>query len=268
MKRDLKTVLITGASRGIGRAMAEKLLAAGYTVYGTSRDPKNMDPQDKIPGVNYLALELGDPKSIDVLIRTLKDVDILINNAGVSQIGPVEEVPMDKVRELFELNLLGVIRLIQGFLPGMRERKKGFIINVSSMAGKFAVPYSAIYAATKHGLEGLTWGLKNEVKEFGIEVCTLAPAYIKTSIPQLKMYKDNSPYIDNLTRVKTHRDANIEHGPRPEVVGEKVLKILNARKVKPSYPVGGSAPLNSFLRKALPDNFLIKMIRSSFHMKN
>lgn len=268
MNRDLKTVLITGASRGIGRAMAERLVQAGYTVYGTSRDPKNMAAGDKVAGVTYYALELGDPKSIDVLVRTLGQVDILINNAGVSQIGPVEEVPMDKVRELFELNLLGVIRLIQGFLPAMRRNKKGFIINISSMAGRFAVPYSAIYAATKHGLEGLTWGLKNEVKEFGIEVCTMAPAYIKTSIPQLKMYSESSPYIENLTRVKTHRDAQIEHGPAPEVVAEKLIRILQTRKVKPSYPVGGSAPLNAFLRKALPDNFLIRMIRRSFHMKD
>ncbi len=267
MDRGLKTALITGASRGIGRAMAERLVAEGYTVHGTSRDPKNMKKEDRVEGVTYHALDVGDPKSCSVLIRTIKDIDILINNAGVSQIGPLEEIPMDKVYELFELNMFGVIRLIQGFLPGMRERKKGFIINVSSMAGRLAVPFSSAYAATKHGLEGLTWALKNEVASYGIEVCTIAPAYIKTSIPQVKMYSDDSPYIENLNLVKAKRDASISHGPEASVVGDAVIKILAARKIRPSYPVGGPARLNAWFRKALPDNLILKMIRNNFKMK-
>ena len=267
MKRKYDTVLITGASRGIGRATAEKLVSEGYTVYGTSRDPKNMKDEDKVAGVKYLALDLTNENSIDVLIRTLGSVDVLINNAGISQIGPIEEVPFEKLREIFELNLFGVIKLIQGFLPGMRERKNGFILNVSSMAGKFAVPFSGIYAAAKHGIEGLSWSLKNEVKEFGIEVCTVEPAYIKTTIPQLKMYRDNSPYLESLMKVKNKRDASIAHGPEPVVVAEKIAKILKSRKVKPAYPVGGSAAFESFIRKVLPDSWLIKLIRNNFNLK-
>lgn len=263
MTRD--KVLITGASRGIGKATAELLVANGYEVIGTSRNPDKL--KGKVKGVQYLALDITAPKSIDKLIKKIGNIDILINNAGTSQIGPVEDLPMDKVRPLFELNLFGVIQLIKGFLTGMRKRGKGFIINVSSMAGKTAVPYSSIYAATKHGLDGFTKALRIEVMNFGIKVTTLFPAYIKTTIPQEKVFKKGSVYYKNVMKVKKIRDEHIANAPGPEVVAEKILKVLNSKKVKPGYPVGGDAPKNALLIKLLPAGLVEKFVMKKFGMK-
>ncbi|MBW6458646.1 MAG: SDR family NAD(P)-dependent oxidoreductase, partial [FCB group bacterium] len=123
-------VLVTGASSGIGKAIALLLKNEGFEVIGTSRDPDNI--KEKIPGVRYEALDMQDPASIQACAGRIGDIDILINNAGQSQIGPLEEVPMEKIRELFEVNCFGIMQLTKSLLPGMRERRKGIIINVSS----------------------------------------------------------------------------------------------------------------------------------------
>jgi short-subunit dehydrogenase len=258
-------VLITGASRGIGRAIAETLVKNGYEVIGTSRFPDKLN--DKLPEVKYLPLDLTDPQSIDKLVKSIGDIDILINNAGVSQIGPVEEVPMENVRRLFELNLFGVIHLTKAVLPSMRKRNKGFIINISSMAGKTSVPFSSIYAATKHGLDGFTKALRIEMKPFGIKATTLFPAYIKTTIPQEKAYKDDSAYIGALEKVRKVREHHIANAPGPEIIAEKVLKILKSDNPKVGYAVGGEAPLNAFLIKVLPSGLVEHFVMKKFKLK-
>jgi len=140
-------VLITGASRGIGRAIALTLHGLGYHVLGTYYPLDKTD--DRIEGIEYLPLDFNDEDSIFALAKKVKAVDVLINNVGQSQIGPAEETPVDKIRKDFQVNFFGMISLTQAFLPGMRERKRGTIINIGSMAGKFAIPFQSIYVATK-----------------------------------------------------------------------------------------------------------------------
>lgn len=264
MKNTKKVCLITGASKGIGKAIAERLSKENYTIIGTSRNPDKIPGKERLLNVEYLSLDLTDEKSIKAFIKKLNVIDILINNAGISQIGPVEEAPMDRVEYLFNLNLLGIIRLTQGMLPSMRERGKGCIINISSMAGRIAVPFSALYAASKAGIEGFSAGLRNEVAEYGIKVVIVSPGYINTSIPQERYYSDASPYRESIEKVKQVRDNSILHSPGPDIIAKKISKILKMKNPGPYYPAGGAAPVFAFLAKHLPASFVQKQVRKKF----
>ncbi|MDZ7821510.1 MAG: SDR family oxidoreductase [Candidatus Marinimicrobia bacterium] len=243
-------VLVTGASSGIGRALAEHLHTKGYKVTGTSRDPETID--SPVPGVRYLPLDLADPESITRLAETAGKVDILINNAGQSQIGPLEEVPMERVRSLFEINLFGIVHLTKALLPGMRERQKGTIINLSSMSGVFGVGFTSVYCSTKFALEGISRSLRQEVRDFGIRVVLVEPGYIATGLKQEGHYREGSEYYAALRRFKAIRDAHIEHGADPKEVAEKIFSVLQKKHPEPAYPVGGDAPMLAFLSRLLP----------------
>lgn len=260
--QQLQRVLVTGASSGIGRAIALLLSEKGYTVTGTSRDPERIN--DKIPGLRYLALDMQDPESIDRLAAQVRDTDILINNAGQSQIGPLEEVPMEKIRELFEINFFGLVRLSKALIPDMRQRRKGMIINVSSMSGVFGVAYTPVYCSTKFALEGLSRSLRQELAPFGIRVVLIQPGYIATGIRQEAFYSTDSEYYKRLSAFKTIRDRNIENGADPGIIAKKVLKVLQLRHPKAAYPVGGNAPILACLNRLLPLRLIEYFQRKKF----
>jgi short-subunit dehydrogenase len=261
-----KRVLITGASSGIGKAIAQALIDADYKVIGTSRNPEGIPKNNRIPGVNYYALEMADYSSIDQLVGKVGDVDILINNAGASQIGPVEEASMSLVNRLFQVNLFGNIYLTQKVLPQMREKNGGLVINISSMASRLVVPFSSIYAATKHGLDGYAKGLRTEVKGFGIKIINICPYGIRTGISPEKYYKKDSPYLKmllNVIQVRTHAHAK---APGAEVVALKVMKVLRKKNPRFSYVVGGISPLLSILNRILPERVTEKIQRRAFKL--
>ncbi|MCK4813741.1 MAG: SDR family oxidoreductase [Candidatus Marinimicrobia bacterium] len=243
-------VLVTGASTGIGKAIASLLYQNGYDVIGTSRNPEVL--QDKISGIRYYPLDLQDPLSIDALVKKIGDIDILVNNAGQSQIGPLEEVPMEKVRFLFEVNLFGIIQLIKGIIPSMRARRTGTIINISSMSGIFGVGFTSVYCGTKFALEGISRSLRQEVRSFGIKVILVEPGYIHTTLSQDPNYQTDSEYYEAVKIFKGIREHNINTGATPEAVAKKILDILRKKNPKPAYPVGGDAPRNAFLVRVLP----------------
>ena len=245
-------ILITGASRGIGRATAVRLVDAGYEVFGTSRNPGSIPAEDLVKGVTYLRLELSDEAGIDELVRKIGKIDVLINNAGSSQNGPVEEIPFHRIRYLFDVNFFGHLRLIQGLLPRMRENGKGLIINITSLAGKKAVPFSSVYAATKHAFEGLTDGLRNEVRGFGIRVVTVAPSAVHTRIEQEVQYGDASPYFRMARLVREKRDKYIESAPGPDSIARMIERIVMSRNPPPWVPAGRHAILMMFLLRILP----------------
>jgi short-subunit dehydrogenase len=248
--------LVTGASRGIGRATAAVLVRQGFEVIGTSRDPAAIPDGERIEGVRYLPLDLTSEASIDGLLSAVGAVDVLINNAGASQIGPVEEVPADRVRQLFELNLFGPIRLIHGLLPGMRERRRGHIVSVASFAGVAPVPFSALYAASKAALIAVSRGLRHEVAPWGIRVTVVAPFDIRTGITQERYFGETSPYLAAVRAAKEHRDRSMQAAPEPRIVAERIAKILCTPRPKPFYPVGRSAALTALLVKHLPESFV------------
>jgi short-subunit dehydrogenase len=258
--------LVTGASGGLGKAIVRALLDDGYTVIGTSRNPRAISPENKSEGIEYLPLDLSIPESIEKLAQMAGEVDVLINNAGVSQIGPVEEAPLDRVRYHLEVNVVGLIHLTKLIVRGMRERKRGHIINVTSFAGRITVPFSSIYAAAKHAVEGFSKGLRHEVMTHGIKVVIVAPLHINTAILMEKMYEDDSPYIAEVKRVKAARDAGIAAAPSPEWMAGKIVKILKMKKPLPAYPLGKNAFFLAYLIRILPEPWVQNIVRKLFNV--
>ncbi len=168
-----EVVLITGCSSGIGEATARALLAAGHTVYATARKPETLTAL-AAAGCRTLALDVTDSAQLRSAVAQICDeaggVDVLVNNAGYGQYGPIEQVPMAEVRRQFETNVFGLTELIQLVLPGMRKRKHGRIVNVSSMGGRTTLPGGGFYHASKYAVEALSDALRIEVKRFGIQV--------------------------------------------------------------------------------------------------
>jgi len=256
---------VTGASKGIGRAIAVVLNNAGYQVLGTSRRPDEI--QDKIQGVSYLALDLLNEASVAECLVRAGPVDILINNAGGSSLWPAAEAPLEKVKDLFQLDLFGPIKLIQGVLPDMLRRRRGFIINIGSMAGRFAVPFQSAYSSAKFALAGYTWSLRNEVKSFGIQVVLLDPGHIRTSIEPTVYFPPDSCFQTGMSRFIRGREARMAEGSDPAVVAKKVLKILRVKDPRPFYAAGGGAPAMAFFKRFLSDRFVEKQIKKSFGLK-
>src|SRR5688572_20899211 len=179
-----KPVLITGCSTGIGRATAERLHADGWKVYATARRTDSIEDL-KRDGCETLALDVTDEKSMERAVRTVEGehgaVGALINNAGYSQSGAVETIPMDSVRRQFETNVFGLMRMCQLVLPGMRRAGSGRIVNISSMGGKLTFPGGGVYHATKHAVEALSDALRFEVAGFGVGVVIIEPGLITTN---------------------------------------------------------------------------------------
>jgi len=257
-------VLITGVSKGIGRALAAALAARGIPVIGTSRDPKTV--ADPIPGVRYLALDQGDDASIDACVAAAGPVETLVNNAGQSQIGAVEDAPMDAVEALFRMNLLGLIRLTKAVLPGMRERGHGTIVNIGSLTGTFPPPFQSAYAATKLGLEAFSKSLRQEVEPRGIKVSLVIPGYIKTYIEPRTINPEGSVYGEELAAFRKARDKKMDKASPAETAAAKIIKVMEKKNPGPVYYTGRLVPAMGFLKRLLPERTAQKMIRGFFHL--
>jgi len=259
-----RKVLVTGAARGIGRAIALLLNAHGYAVTGTYYPFDEND--DKIEGIVYIPLDFNSQESISDCIRQVGDVDILVNNVGRSQIGPLEELSVERIREDFQVNFFGMIQLTQAFLSGMRERKMGAIINIGSLAGKFAVPFQSVYVAAKSALAGFSWALRNEVMDYGIRVVVVEPNDIKTEIQPVICPLEDSDYRECVTKMMAAREKKMAGAPGPEIVAEKIVKILKKRNPRPFYSVGGLGPLMVFLKRFFPDRTIERLIRKNYDL--
>jgi short-subunit dehydrogenase len=246
------SALVTGASRGIGKAIAAALAAARWDVTGTCRNPKRLAAEDKVPGVRYLPLDFSRKASVEALLKRVKKVDALVNNAGSSSIGPVEEAPLERVRALFENNFFGAVRLTQAFLPGMRSRGRGAVIFIGSMASEGPRAFSSFYAASKAALRAFAECLRMEVRGYGIRVALVAPWFVATTSTQESQVKKASPYTAAVQRVKQVRDRLVMEGPEPQVVAEAVMDLLGKRRPRAFTSVGRHARLQAFLVRHLP----------------
>jgi len=258
----MKRVLVTGASKGIGKEIARRLLLEGYDVYGTSRNPETI--VEKIPGVEYIQLELSDRSSILSCFELVGHVDILINNAGQSQIGSVEEISIDKFEELYSINLFGMVYLTKLFLPGMRLKRNGAIINIGSLGGRFALPYFSSYSSSKYAVQGYTQSLRYEMIPFGIKVVLIEPNDIKTSISPEFFSVSDSEYQGLANKVRSTLWEAMDKADSPEVVAKRICYVLKKKKPNPTYAVGGSAPLLVFLSRFMPEKLIERLIRKKY----
>ncbi|MEU8133685.1 SDR family oxidoreductase [Streptodolium elevatio] len=255
-----RTALVTGASSGIGAAVAAALVRRGDHVLGTTRDPAKIT--DPLPGVEYLALDLADNASVEACAAAAGDVDVLVNNAGESQSGPLEELPPDALERLFRTNVLGPVRLTQLLLPGMRARRGGRIVMVGSMLASFPLAYRSSYVASKAALKGFASAARREVAPYGIGITTVEPGSINTGISarRTQYLADDSPYRDEYHTMLTALNTNEADGISADDVAAVVLKAIDAARPKPLYAVGSNAPLVFALRRLLPRGAAERMV--------
>ncbi|MBP2476675.1 short-subunit dehydrogenase [Crossiella equi] len=263
------TALVTGASSGIGAATAKALVAKGFHVIGTSRDPDRIPPADRIPGVDYRPLDLTSEESTTAFAATLGDIDVLVNNAGESQSGPLEELPIDKVEDLFRLNVFGPVRLLQLVTPAMRARGRGRVVMVGSMLASFPLAYRSSYVATKAALRGFADAARHELSPFGVWVTTVEPGSINTGIStrRTKYIAEDSPHRPDFERMIAALDANEGKGISAETVAETILGAIIAPRPKPLYAVGSRAPLVFTLRRLLPRAAVLRMVARMHGLK-
>jgi NAD(P)-dependent dehydrogenase (short-subunit alcohol dehydrogenase family) len=273
-----KAVLVTGCSSGIGRATASRLATHGWTVYATARRLDSIADLAEL-GCRTLSLDVCDEDSMREAVQGVVGaegaVGVLINNAGYSQSGAVEEVSMEAVRRQFETNVFGAVRLIQLVLPGMRVQGWGKIVNVSSMGGKLTFPGGGYYHGTKHALEAISDALRFEVRGFGIDVIVIEPGLIKTSFGETAAGSveaatpGEGPYAEFNSAV-ARETTQIYDGPLarlgagPEAVARVIEKAISARRPKTRYPVTASARLALVQRRLLTDRGWDRVMRTQF----
>jgi short-subunit dehydrogenase len=255
-----RTALVTGASSGIGRAVAQALVVRGYDVIGTSRDPSSMET--KVDGVEYRALDLTDSESIESFAAGLGPVDVLVNNAGESQSGPVEDLPPEAIQRLFQLNVFGPVRLMQLVLPSMRDRGFGRVVMVGSMLASFPLAYRSSYVATKAAIKGFANAARYEVSPFGVWITTVEPGSINTGISErrTKYIADGSPHAQPFATMLAALDRNESSGISAERVAQTVVEAIEADRPRPLYAIGSRAPLVFTLRRLLPRASVERMV--------
>jgi NAD(P)-dependent dehydrogenase (short-subunit alcohol dehydrogenase family) len=270
---DFDPILITGCSTGIGRATAERLARSGYTVYATARRRDSIADLKSI-GCRLLELDVTDEGSMSAAVQAVEAdhgaVGALVNNAGYSQSGAVETVPMALVRRQFETNVFGLLRMTQLVLPKMRERHRGRIINISS------IPGGGVYHATKYAVEALSEALRFEVRGFGVDIVLIEPGLIRTSfgdaaVGALEEAETDGPYGEfNAAVAKATKDAYEKKGPvsmlggGPESVAKAIERALSARRPRLRYTVTPSAKLAIANHALLPDGAWQAMMRTQF----
>lgn len=254
-----RTALVTGASSGIGAAVAAALVRRGYRVLGTTRHPEAVAAP--IGGVEYLALDLTDDDSITACAAAAGDVDVLVNNAGESQSGPLEELPIAAVRRLFQTNVFGAVQLTQLVLPGMRARGYGRVVMVGSMLASFPLAYRSSYVASKAALKGFTTAARREVAPYGVALTTVEPGSINTGISERRTQylADDSPFGEEYHTMLSALNANEAAGVSADAVAAVVVKAIEAPRPKSLYAVGSNAPLVFPLRRMLPRGVVERM---------
>ena len=275
------TVLITGATDGLGRATALLMAESGYRVFAAGRSAEKRAQLDtlarekKLP-LETLHLDVCEQDSVDQAVAAVLAkagaIDVLINNAGVVIVATVEEMSMADWRSQFETNFFGVIRVTQAVLPGMRERRKGRIVMMSSVAGLVTPPTYGPYSATKHAIEAISNALRHELYPFGIATVLIEPGYIVTGIQQAsadlsKTYletRDTGPYAKIYGKSRNARNAaRSSSGTTPEDCARVILRAAEAKNPKPRYAVTRLAMGVKWGKRLLPDRLLDAMIRRS-----
>ncbi|MFB6090893.1 MAG: SDR family oxidoreductase [Halobellus sp.] len=278
-----KTVLITGCSSGIGRATALAFLEEDWRVYATARNPADVETLGE-EGCQIATLDVTDQGDVDRVVDRIIDeeghISCLVNNAGFGQMGPLEDVPTERVHRQFDVNVYGPHRLIRAVLPHMREQEEGTIVNVSSAAGRISFPGGGVYAGSKFALEAMSDALRNEVDEYGIDVAVIEPGPVETEFGDRAEREvlggdadvdrgtdDADSDVAGLDRSGAYEsfyelfsDTQLIGGDGlgavpPERVAEDIVDAASSTKPKARYQPGTAARV-SVLARHLPDAWL------------
>ncbi|MCF8564029.1 SDR family NAD(P)-dependent oxidoreductase [Alicyclobacillus tolerans] len=257
---DKKWVLVTGATSGIGLATALLFALKGYEVIATGRSEEKMEKVKRAAEEANVTLrrviaDVADEQSVANLkseVLALTDgygVDILVNNAGYAEAGAIEEIPLERLRRQFDTNVIGLVAVTQAFLPQMRARRSGKIVNISSVLGKVSIPLMGAYTASKHAVEAISDAMRVELSPFGIGVITVAPGSITTNFGNTvnaavsEWMSESSPYYR--AYVKFMKDRRLDRGAKPIVIARTIVDAVQSHAPKSRYAV----PMDS---KAMP----------------
>ncbi len=267
-----KTAVVTGASSGMGHAIAQKLIKDGYRVFVAARSVEKMDDLVR-QGAVAIKMDISKAEDIEAAAQTILDqagsVDVLVNNAGYGLFGAMEDIGLDEARYQFEVNVFGPARLTQLLLPAMREKRSGTIVNITSMGGKIYTLLGSWYHATKHALEGWSDCLRLEVEPFGIRVVVIEPGVIETGFgdaaldgmltrPGVGAYDEVTQRVVRVTRASYGQGT----GTKPEVIARVISRAIKARRPKTRYAAGRYAKLMIGVRKWFGDRAFDGLILS------
>jgi len=259
--------IVTGASGGIGEATARALDAAGYRVFGTSRRVRGTKP-----GIEYLACDVTSDESVQAAVDEVLSrggrIDLLVNNAGVGLVGAAEESSLEQAKSLFDVNLFGVLRMTKAVLPAMRKQGAGRIVNISSVMGLIPAPFMALYAASKHALEGFSESLDHEVRSSGVRVVLVEPSYTQTSFEGNAILADQQLGVYQAARTNAEgvlRDA-MTTADTPELVARAVVKASTDTNPHRRYAAGQMARQVSLLRRFVPASAFDRSLRKQMRL--
>jgi NAD(P)-dependent dehydrogenase (short-subunit alcohol dehydrogenase family) len=256
--------LVTGASSGIGKAAAIALVGAGFEVVGTSRSTSGVAA---LEGVTFLDLDVTDDVSVSRVVERVIErfgrLDVLVNNAGTGAAGAAEESSVAQVQRVFDINFFGLVRMTKAVLPHMRAAGTGRIINISSVLGLVPAPYMASYAATKHAIEGYSESVDHEVREYGIRVLLVEPAYTRTGF-DAKAIQPDAPlpiYAEQRNVFDGVIARAMADGDDPAIVATAIVAAATDPRPKLRYTAGPTAGRVSALRRFVPTRVFDRQIR-------
>jgi NAD(P)-dependent dehydrogenase (short-subunit alcohol dehydrogenase family) len=266
-KENKRVVLVTGASSGIGLACATHLAGRGYRVYGTSRRAST----GHAAGVAMLTADVTDDHSVEQAVAAVLEregrLDIVVNNAGMGIAGPVENTSIEEAKRQLEVNFFGAFRVCRAVLPSMRSQRGGYIVNISSIAGFTAIPYQAMYCASKFALEGLSESLRMEVRPFGIKVVIVEPGDHKTALTEnrTETVGGTDAYSKSFRAALARTEHDEQSGPDPDQVARLLYRIVNTQNPRLRYTI---APVTQravvWLKRLLPYSVTEYSMRTYF----
>lgn len=268
MSNYINVVLVTGGSSGLGKAICSRLAALGHVVYGTSR---KADVNAAPAAYRMLAMDVTNDASVRAAIADIIQregrIDVVINNAGLGIQGPAEDITVADAQRLFDTNVFGPHRVCCAAIPHMRERKKGLIINISSVAANFGLPYRSFYSASKAALDRYAEALSTEVEQFGISVVTVQPGEFNTNIKNSRITPAviSEPYRPGYERAMEVLSGSMHYSRDPDELAQVVARIIATPNPKVTYIVAqGTQKLSVQLRKILPGRMFMRMVRKHY----
>jgi NADP-dependent 3-hydroxy acid dehydrogenase YdfG len=267
-----KTVMITGTSTGIGNAAAQLFHRKGWNVAATIRSIQKKPMEfDGLENLKCFTMDVTEKKEIERAALDIMDefgtIDVLVNNAGVYATGPLETIPDNQIRHIFEVNVQGTINVTKALIPYLRRQNGGTIINVSSIAAKVTFPFQSIYHGSKWAIEGFSQGLAHELKQFGIQVKTVTPGMVKTHLYNhvLTMPENSNTEVYRKTFARWHAYlmGNYDKGNGPEESAEMIYKAATDKHAKMTYAAGLDAKMVLFLKRIMPHCLFNTMVRRS-----